>query len=263
MRHGLLKKPWLILFFVVVFLIGGSWGTLAKAASPHEAIFDQAHLLTRVQKAKLQALSSRLGKDRKTDFLILTVNGTGGQTLERYVEDFYDSQAPGYDKAHGNAAILAIDMKERDVYLAGFQKAKRYLDSGRMDQIRNAITPELSDGQYYQAFSDFMHKAHDYMGYKPGVNPNSILFKWWFQITVSLLAGLIIIFFMAYRSGGRVTVNAKTYLDHQSSGVVNDYDTFLRRTVTRRRKPSNNSKDGGGGGVTPGGYSHSGSSGKF
>nr|WP_239540833.1 TPM domain-containing protein [Pullulanibacillus pueri] len=248
----------LITFFIVV-----SFGSFAQAASKHEVIYDGAHLLKDNEKAKLESLSSKLGKDRKTDFLIITVNGTDGKTLEDYVEDFYDKEAPGYDKKHGNTAILAIDMKDRDVYLAGFEKAEDYLDSDRMNQIREAITPALSDGDYYKAFSDFIQKAHDYMGYKPGVNPNSILFKWWFQIAASLFIALIVVGLMAYRSGGRVTVNARTYLDNQHSGVVSDYDNFLRRTVTRRRKPSNNSKDGGGGGVTPGGHSHSGSSGKF
>jgi uncharacterized protein len=68
---------------------------------------------------------------------------------------------------------------------------------------------------------------------------------------------------MAYRAGGRVTVNARTYMDSQRSKVVDQYDNFVRQTVTKQKKPSNNTNSGGGGGVTRGGHSHSGSRGKF
>ncbi|MFC4620397.1 TPM domain-containing protein [Camelliibacillus cellulosilyticus] len=251
------------LFILIAFLMVLSWGTLAKAAPQDQYIYDNAHLLTEQEKADLQALSSKLGQERQTAFIIITVNGTDGKTLKDYVGDFYDNQKPGFDQPEGNTEILAIDMNERDVQLAGFKKAEKYLDDGRQDKIRKAITPDLSDGHYYQAFSTFIQKAHDYMGYKPGVNPDNILFKWWFQISCAIVVAAIIVGLMAYRSGGKVTVNARTYLDSQQSGVVSEYDNFIRKTVTRQRKPSNNSKSGGGGGVTRGGSSFSGSSGKF
>jgi len=251
------------LLFITAFLILLSFGGIAGAKAQDQYIYDNAHLLTDNQKADLQSLSSRLGKDRNTAFIILTLNGTEGKSLEQYVEDYYDNEGPGYHESHGNAAILAIDMKERDVYLAGFKKAETYLDNGRLDQIRNIITPDLSDGKYDQAFSTFIETAHDYMGYKPGVNPNNILFKWWFQILAAVIVAAVIVGLMAYRSGGRVTVNARTYLDSQNSGIVSKYDRFVRKTVTRQRKPSNDSNHSGGGGVTRGGYSHSGSGGKF
>jgi len=71
---------------------------------------------------------------------------------------------------------------------------------------------------------------------------------------------------MAYGSGGRVTVNNRTYLDNQHSNLINRRDDYIRTVTTRARKPSNNNGDGrssGGGGISLDGYSHSGGGREF
>lgn len=240
MKHSLL-------FFLLAFLLLLPFTIRASAESPHQKrfVYDGAHLLTEKEEAKLEALASEQGKDRNTSFMIVTVNDTEGKGYVQYVADFYDEHAPGYDKPHGNTAILFIDMKERDVYLAGFKKAEDYLDNTRLDLIQDKITPDLSNGEYFQAFSSFIHLSHDYMGYKRGVNPENILFKWWVQVVVAIVAGGIIVSLMAYRSGGRVTVDARTYMDSNKTRVLSKSDVFVRQTVTKQRKPSNNNKSGG------------------
>lgn len=252
-----------LLFLLMTFFVLMPFAMKAGAEYSHQKrfVYDGANLLTEKEVAKLEALASEQGKDRNTAFMIITVNGTDGKGYVQYVGDFYDEHAPGYDKPHGNTAILFIDMEKRDVYLAGFQKAEKYLDNNRLDLIQDKITPNLSAGKYFDAFSSYIHLSHDYMGYKPGVNPDNILFKWWFQLVVAIAAGAVIVTLMAYRSGGRVTVNARTYMDSNKSKVLSESDVFVRQTVTKQRKPSNNNKSGGGGGITRGGYTHSGSSG--
>lgn len=265
MSGSCVNKRCLFFFFAAILLLL-PWELSAKAESLNQTqyIYDYAELLTEEEVAELESLARKLGEERNTAFLVITANGTEGKDIVPFVEDFYDEQAPGYDQPHGNTAILTIDMQERDVYLAGFKKAEQYLDSGRLDRIRNKITPDLSEGQYYQAFSTFIYTAHQYMGYEPGVNPENLLFKWWFQLAAALLTAGIIVMIMGYRTGGRITVNARTYMDSSRSGVLNQYDHFVRKTVTKQKKPSSNSGGGGGGGgISRGGHSHSGSRGKF
>ncbi|KLT18856.1 TPM domain-containing protein [Neobacillus vireti] len=276
---------------IAVLLLLLPWAMPAKAENfdRNKYIYDFAHLLTDNEAAELQNIASELGKERETAFIILTVSGTDGKDIVQYVEDFYDDNAPGYDQPHGNTAILAIDMQERDIYLAGFKKAEQYLSDGRLDQIRDNITPDLSDGHYFQAFSAFITASHEYMGNEPndgsgsdgysdygpggssvgyngydsGADQENIFFQWWFQLIASFIVAGVVVAIMAYRSGGRVTVNAGTYMNSDQSRVLNKYDNFVRQTVTRQRKPSNNTHSGGGGGITGGGHSHSGSRGKF
>ncbi|EKN71277.1 hypothetical protein BABA_02322 [Neobacillus bataviensis LMG 21833] len=287
MSGGFVQKCSLLFFFITInLLLPLGLSVKAETFDRNQYIYDSAGLLTAEEASELQNLASELGKERETAFIILTLNGTDGKILKQYVEDFYDEQAPGYDQPHGNTAILAIDMKERDVYLAGFKKAEQYLDEGRLDQIRDNITPDLSEGHYFQAFSDFINTSYEYMGYEPssgsdgysgngsggspegyngydsGTEPENLFIQWWFQLIISFIVAGTAVVIMAYRSGGRVTVNARTYMDSDKSKVVSKYDNFVNQTVTRQRKPDN-PKSGGGGGITGGGHSHSGSSGKF
>lgn len=38
---------------------------------------------------------------------------------------------------------------------------------------------------------------------------------------------------MLYHAGGKVTVNGNTYMDQRTSDVIDQYDTYIRTTVTR------------------------------
>lgn len=259
--------------FIILFIILLTFSSsivLADSGRKHR-IYDFANLLTLEEVEKLESMAQKYSTRRDTDFIILTTNDTKGKDIVEYMEDFYDDKALGYDKPHGNTAILTIDMDNRDVYLAGFYKGEEYLDDYRLDLIRYKITPDLSDGDFYKAFKGFIKTAYKYMGIRPGVDPNNILFKSGFQITISLIVAGIVVGSMAYNTGGRLTVHDGTYRDFSNSRILNRRDNYLRTSVTKHRRPSNNNRGGGsggsgisrGGGMTRGGHSHSGSRGKF
>lgn len=253
----------MISFFIVIFFFSVAIPTGAAVAKEKQRIYDFANLLSESEVSKLERLSTQLSEKRETDFIILTTNDTEGKDVVKYMQDFYEEQALGYDKPHGNVAILTLDMQHREVYLAGFSKAKTYLDNERMNLIRERITPDLTDGNYVKAFKTFMKKSDEYMEFKPGVNPENILFKWWFQLIASLSVGGLIVGIMAYNTGGRMTVYEGTYRDNENSKILNRKDQYIRTTISKHKKPSSNNSGGGGGGITSGGHSHSGSRGSF
>ncbi|MER2262113.1 MAG: TPM domain-containing protein [Psychrobacillus sp.] len=258
----MVKKQFMLLIALfILFLPLGQ----TEAADTKQRVFDDAGVLSASEVEALEKLSAEYSEKNETDFVILTTDGADGKGLNTYVEDFADRTGIGYGKHNGSAAIVGIDMVNRDVVLRGFDKAEEYLDDQRMDLLRDKITPELSAGSYYDAFSNFILTADNYMEYNPGVNPESILFKWWFQLGASLALGGIIVGMMAFNSGGRVTVNSQTYFEANNSRVNSKRDVFVNQTVSKVKKPSNNNGSGGssGGGVTSGGRSFSGSSGKF
>lgn len=256
------------LILIVFFLILPVAFISAAAESPaKQRIYDDAGLLSDTEVKELEKLAEKYGAKRETDFIILTTNNEKSIDVVEYMQKFYDEKAPGYDKPHGNTAILTLDMKNRDVYVAGFYKAKTYLDNHRATLVREKITPALSDGDYYKAFGSFIKTSSKYMGFRPGVNPDNILFNLWFQIIASLVIAGGAVGIMAFNIGGKVTVNARTYQDNENTRVNHRKDQYIRTSTTKRRKPSNKSSGsgfgGGGGGVTRGGHSHSGSRGKF
>lgn len=261
-KHSL----WGIFLLVAVWLAVPQLMAGAGAAEEYkQLIFDEAGLLTAEESAYLNTLANELGAERETDFIIYTSNNEANTDVLIMMQNFYDERAPGYDKPHGNAAILALDMRNREIQLGGFYLAEDYLDDGRMDKIRNHITPDLSNGDYGLAFEKFIETAHRYMGFEPGVNPDNILFKLWFQLLVAFGIGGTVVGTMAYNSGGRVTVQRQTYEDARNSGVLDKRDQYLRTTVTKKKieRSSGGGSGGGGGGVTGGGHSHSGSRGSF
>lgn len=256
---------WLLLAVFLAVPAGVAAGE-SIAAETKKLVYDEAGLLSADEQQAISALALQYGAERETDFIIVTSNNAGNADVMKMTQDFYDEHAPGYDKPHGNAAILMLDMRNREIYLAGFYKAETYLDSERLDKIRDRIAPYLTNGDYALGFEIFIETAHRYMGFSPGVNPDNILFQLWFQLAVSLVLAGIVVGVMAYHSGGRVTVHRKTYEDSAASGVLSHRDQYLRTTVTKRKIERNSGgggRSGGGGGVTGGGHSHSGSRGSF
>lgn len=260
-----IKSFWWIILITFIVLIICSTNTLAKS---NQKVYDFAKLLTEEEVLYLERMSDRFSQKRKVDIIVLTTSDTEGKDVVQYMEDFYDKKALGYDKPHGNTAVLTLDMENKEVYIAGFYKGKEYLDDSRCELIRIKITPYLSKGDYYKAIYNFIKLSYKYMGIRPGVNVENILFKLWFKAVISIGIAAVSVLIMAYNSGGKVTTSAATYLDRNNSGIVNRRDTYLKRSVTKRRKPPNKNKTGGGigmggGGISKGGHSHSGSRGKF
>lgn len=253
-----------ILFFVAVYLAIPMGITVAEAEMK-TLIYDEAGLLNQDEYHELNLLANKYGTERETNIIIYTSNNDANMDVMEMTEDFYDKQVSGPDKLQVNAAILTMDMRNRDFYLAGFYKGKKYLDDGRLDKINSKITPDLSNGDYKLAFEKYIKTTYKYMGFEPGVNPDNILFNGWFQLAVSLGVGGIIVTMMAYRSGGRVTVNRQTYEDASTSGILDSQDQYMRTTTTKRKIEKNNGggSGGGGGGTSKGGHSHSGSRGSF
>ncbi|WP_349774060.1 TPM domain-containing protein [Lederbergia lenta] len=253
---------------LILLLIPSVVNPVVTANEPKQHIYDYANLLDQDEIENLEALAHKYGTKRETDFIILTTKDTDGKAVVRYMQDFYDDNALGYDKPHGNTAILTISMKNRDVNVSAFYKAKEYLDNDRVTLVREKITPNLSKGNYEQAFETFIKTSYKYMGIKPGIDPDNLLFNIWFQLIASLVLAGLIVSVMVYNSGGKRTISEKTYRDSNSSKVLQRRDTYIRTSTSKRKKPSNNSSSGGGrssggGGVTRGGHSHSSSSGKF
>lgn len=250
-----------LFFYAVYFAIPTQ---MVAAAGVKQLIFDEANLLNQEEYNELNAMANEYGAKRETDIIILTSNNAENIDVEDMTEHFYDERAPGYDKPHGNAVILTLDMKNHKMYLAGFYKAEKYLDDGRLDKIRGKISPDLTNGDYKLAFEKYIKTVDKYMGFEPEVNPDNILFNIWFQLGGALAIGGIAVSFMVYRSGGRVTVNQRTYEDASTSGILDHQDRYIRTTTTKRKIEKNDGGgSGGGGGTTPGGHSHSGSRGSF
>jgi uncharacterized protein len=226
-------------------------GMMVGASDSSQRIYDYANLLTETEIEELENLALEHSGIREVDFLFLTTNDTDDKGVVTYMGEFFDQWAD--ETSQENGVLFTIDMENRKVFLAGFGTGETYLDDERIEMVLDQITPHIVDGNYGEAFRDTVVTASEYMEYRPGVNPENILFKWWFQVAVSVILAAVIVGAMAYNSGGRVTTNTRTYFDQNHSRVNSKRDRFRNKTVSKRKKPSNNNKSGGGGGFGGGG----------
>ncbi|MEJ8764926.1 TPM domain-containing protein [Oceanobacillus sp. HCA-5259] len=236
-----------------------------------ERIYDEAGLLDANQIQQLEKKAASYFSEWSTDFIVVTTNDIEGKSLKRYTQDISDELEEKLNRAEDNMVILTIYIEssaDREAYIAGFGKGEEYVDDARIQLILDHIIPDLANDDYFEAFELFFEKSAEYLNIRPGVNPESIFLNTYLQLGVAITLGGLIVFIMAYSSGGKSTVTSGTYLNRNNSRIVRKHDRYLRKTVTRKRKPSNNSNSGGGGGfggggVTRAGRSHSGGGRKF
>lgn len=263
MRNLILKQRYLfILIAVLTFITACSINSplnrmIAVAAENNQRIYDDAGILSTTEYHELEEMCISYGNKAGIDIFILTHDNSDTVDGDIYIENFYDAGV------YGDSVILLIDLYRRDVLLQGYGKAEDYLNSNRLDKIRETITPYLSDAEYATAFEIYIEDSADFMGNNPKDDSYEFLFNIWFQLAVSLAIGGIVVGTMAYNSGGRMTAGGNTYIDPGHSGLIGRRDNYIRTTVTRVRKPTQNSGGGLRGGISAGGHSHSSSRGKF
>ncbi|WP_298825635.1 TPM domain-containing protein [uncultured Planococcus sp.] len=254
------QAKWLVtLCFLLIFMaIGG----VSAFAAVDQRVYDNANLLSESEIAELEAVAAEHSSKHGTDFLFLTSEDPEAFDVVDYMGDFYDEWA--VENGQENAVLLTMNIATRDVYLAGFGTAETTLDNQRVNLVLDRIIPEMQRGDYAGAFRETVTTASRYMEFRPGVNPENIFFKNWFQLAVALLLGGGIVGFMVYNSGGRVTTTASTYFDGDNSRVTGKLDQFRNKTISRRKVPKKSGGGGGfGGGSTGGGRSFSGGGRKF
>ena len=284
MRINMIRKafPLLSILFLVIFLLltNPTYVAASETTDTNQHIYDNAGLLSTSEIANLEDMCKTYGDEAGIEIMILTHNDPNAPYAEDYIEDFEDQQ-PIADRVY-----ILVDMSNRDVFMEGYGLAETYINSDRIAVITDEITPFLSDGDYYNAFSTYIQRSSEYMSDDSNLNydhdytygtpqssdPNaayydetwpseyntsgnkvvSILSNVWLQLLIAVAIGAISVAIMAYNSGGRMTAGANNYIDPNHSGLIGRRDDYIRTTVTRVRKPQDNNT--GRGGFNAGGF---------
>ena len=245
---------------------------------PH--VYDNAGVLSTAQQENLEQMCIDYGAEADIDIIILTHNDKNAPYAETYIEDWEDLQPAG------DRVYLLVDLYNRDVSIEGFGRAETYIHSKRIDAILDEISPDLSDGNYYEAFQVYIQRSAGYMNDDSLLNYDhnytseygsssskavSLITNVWFQLLAAVIIGAITVSVMAHHSGGRMTAGSSNYMEQNHSGLIGRRDDYLRTQVTRVRRPKVNTNSGSGGfnssgfrgGTSSGGRSHSSGSRKF
>ena len=216
--------------------------------------------------SKLDDISDKWGVDvvcvLDTDYESYTYSATS------YADDYYDYNGFRYD---GIALAVFTVSREWAISTKG-SAISTFTDKGQSDIISD-IKSDMSDGDYYEAFSEFADKCDEYLQYEKdngkaktdSSGKNLII-----AIAISVVIGVIVGFIgsgmmksklksVKFQSG------AANYVVPNTFNLSNAQDVYLYSTVTKTRRESDSSSGSGGSSThsSSSGSTHGGSSGSF
>ena len=234
------------LFLVVLLCI--SLAVCAFAADNTGFVYDDAGLLTESETAALTQKLAEVSRQYEAQIIVHTVSSVPYGDVDRYLEDWYDSNLFGYG-ADRDGVLLLLCMDTRDYRILSNGYAGYAITSRTIDAIGETIVSDLSDGEYYDAFKAFADECAYYLdGYI-----NGFPFDFGKNAIICLIIGSVISLIVSSVLKGQLKSvrqqdSAGNYVRSGSMNVTVHNDFFLYRTVSRIKKESHSSRSSGGGG---------------
>ena len=259
------KRVWAILCIAAMLLLA-ALPSYAGVTVSHR-LSDEAGLL---QADQLQALSEtldRISEKWNMDVAVVTVDSTDGKGAQLYADDYYDEN--GY-REDGILLLVCVQESEYAISTTG-DGILVFTDAG-LEYMADCFVPELSDGDYGQAFEifadlcdDFLEQAdtnepYDYYNLprRPFETAKNLLIA----AAIGFVLALVIVMILRSRlRSARPQHGAAGYVKDGSLQVTEAGDYYLYSTVTRTRRVENNG--GSSTHTSSSGRRHGGRSGRF
>lgn len=189
---------------------------------------------------------------------IVTTNTLNGLDSESYCDRYYDSHS------FNHSAVLLLYKNgmegDREVYIRTFGDMYHAFSSQKIDEMLDDLVYTLSDGDYEQAFLDYIDDCSEVIEYYKETGepyedaPMSMVKRVLIALGIGLVIGLVIVLIL---KSGMKSVRykgcASDYVVPGSLNVRNGYELYLYANVTRVKIESNSSSGGSGGGSRGGG----------
>lgn len=264
------------IFLLAVFLLGISISLrifVLPAQAAEGTVFegqvqDDAGLLEDGEEEELEERCLELTGQYGTGIYIVTTMDFGGDDIKDWQRTIFEQNNLGAE-TNGDGIMLAISMSGRDWGLVAFGSAQEAFTTYGREKIGELILDDLSDEDFYAAFSEFLSLTDDYLKeaeegtpytedheYVEGYRIPMII---GISFVLSLAVSLIIV--LTWKKGMNTRVRqggAMAYLKEDSFRLHNRTDQFLYHRVTRTKIQK--SESSGGGGMSS---DSSGTSGKF
>lgn len=247
----------------------------AAGAAEREAYFDgwvqdDAGLLTLQEEEELEAECGRLFQAHGAGVYIVTTPDFGGGDIKDWQRRIFSQYDLGADSG-GSGVMLAISMAERDWGLVGFGAAQEAFSTYARERLGSMILDDLSDGEFYKAFSGYLSMADDCFAAaekgKPYTEQHRYREGWRFPVIIGaaflLSLGVSAGVVMSWKKGMNTRVRQKGAMEYLKAGsfyLSNQSDLFLYHTVSRTQRPKQDTSSSGGGSMHS---DSSGTSGKF
>lgn len=242
-----------ILSTLIVLLFLFSTFPSVSAQSANARIDDRADLLTADQRSALFVKADEVADEYQTDICILTVHSIGSKSSQQYADDYFDAYNLGYGDDR-SGILLLISMEDRDWAVTTNGQASRIISYSDIGNIMDASLPNLSGGNYYEAFSTYLSEVEQEL--QLGVTGLSTPAKLLIALGSGLLiAGIVLLILRSKMKTAKAQHGAHSYINDSSYDLFRCHDIYLYSHTTKVRKQQNTGSSGGG--------SRGGRSGKF
>ena len=227
-------------------------------------IVDEAQLLTWEEEQMLEDMALEFATAYSLDAVILTVDRLMGSTISSYADDYYDQMGYGVGSDR-SGLILVVAMEERELYISTCGEAIQRLSDRELDGIIENISPNLSNGNYYDAFELFFGFTTLELDWENSTTDVEVSngINWMISLVSGVAVAAVIVWIMAScMNTKRKQHSAGDYLRQGSYDLKNRQDIFLYSQVSKVKREQNKS---GGSSVhsSSGGTSHGGRGGRF
>lgn len=233
--------------------------------APAERVYDYADVLTAEEEQKLREYIAECEEKYHIDLVLVTINedveslGYWNTVMMNTADDFYDGNLFGYNRIHGNGALL-LDNWYEDEY--GSQKGSWLSTCGVVEtQMSNADIDRVLDAVYYRVDADPYEAYRAYVtttceivggdSIKAGLPGMAV-------VILPVLVAFIYAVAHLHQKAAKDTVTASTYVAGGKPVMHEQSDNFIRKNVVTRHIETSS---GGSGGHSGGGGGHHTSSG--
>ena len=226
-----------------------------EPAEDNLLVWDEAELLNETEVAQLNSKLEGISKKYKAEIRVVTLSSMDGGDIDEFLEYLYDESGFGYGENHdGVLLVVCMDPQEYRILSNGF--AGEAITSGDIDAIGKAFKPDLSDGNYADAFDTFADKCEYYLD----GHINGFPFNTGKNLLICLGIGLVVALIVTGIWKGqlksvRKQSAANAYVKAGTMQITQSGDFFMYRNVTKTQKQSSSSSGSSGSSRSTGGGS--------
>lgn len=259
----------LAVVFAVVAVIGFMGGKERRNSSaPTERVYDYADVLTAEEEQKLREHIASCEARYQLDLVLVTINedvesqGYWDTVMMNKADDFYDQNNYGYNKIHGDGALLLDNWYEdengsqKGSWISGCGVVERWFGTAENDEVLDAVFKKI-ESDPYAAYKAYVDKTCAIVDRYTGMQ-----LPWLLVLGGPILVALIYAFVKLRQAPAKDTTTSKTYVAGGAPVMNAKSDNFIRKHVVTRRietsSSSGGSRSGGGRHVSSGGVRHSG-----
>ena len=226
-------------------------GNFAAASDAESDLYlsDDAKLLSSSENLQVKLQLLEVGRQYNIAIHIKTTDSLENKAAQDYADDYYDDHM--LHLCSGNGVLLIVAMNEREWAVTTNGQTHKVITNSDIDEIMDDVLPDLSDGNYYEAFSAFAAGVQrEYDRYESGVEDGKLSPIQIILISLGIgavVGGIAILVMRSSMKTARPQRSAVSYIKEGTYRLTQHGDFYLYSTTSRTPKPKNNSSGGGGG----------------